>query len=294
MSAASTRAGSSPASAWPRRRRWPTWRWRAHGRIAAIGWLHCCGATNDNRASHRSLTSALANLLQLLGPLGDSATLKASRSDVWLQISPDLVAVDVNRLQELLDWTAGHAHRSPIFCDPCSERLAQAADIYTGSFLPGMAFADCPAFDERQRAQQERLYQRILEGLDVLATHHLAAGRFGLAENYARRQLSLQPWCETAHRQLMLALARAGQRSAALAQYDLCRTSLAAELGVRRLPSQMVQLGQHKTVDAVEGHVSRYWYHGAGETLARCSLGRPRKPPTGAQAAGRPYGFRPA
>lgn len=155
---------------------------RPHRRdwLASLLW-----ADYDDHAAHRSLTSALANLRQLFSPLGNWATLDASRSDVWLQISPELVAVDVNRLRELLDWTVSHAHRSLVFCHACSERLAEAADIYAGAFLPGMAFDDCPAFDEWQRAQQESLHQRVMEALDALTTHHLAAGRFGLAENYA-------------------------------------------------------------------------------------------------------------
>ena len=47
----------------------------------------------------------------------------------------------------------------------------------------------------------------------------------------ARRLLALEPWREEAHRQLMLLLARSGQRSAALAQYEACRRALAEELG---------------------------------------------------------------
>jgi predicted ATPase len=42
----------------------------------------------------------------------------------------------------------------------------------------------------------------------------------------------MDPWREEAHRQLMLLLARSGQRSAALRQYETCRRILADELGV--------------------------------------------------------------
>ncbi len=50
--------------------------------------------------------------------------------------------------------------------------------------------------------------------------------------DYARRILQLEPWREEAHRQLMLLLAQSGQRSAALAQYELCRQALRSELNV--------------------------------------------------------------
>ena len=49
---------------------------------------------------------------------------------------------------------------------------------------------------------------------------------------FASRLLAFDPWREEAHRQRMSALARAGQRSAALAQYQTCRRILDKELGV--------------------------------------------------------------
>ncbi|MCB0126966.1 MAG: AAA family ATPase, partial [Caldilineaceae bacterium] len=48
----------------------------------------------------------------------------------------------------------------------------------------------------------------------------------------AQRQLLLEPWLETAHRQLMRILAQRGQRAAAIAQYNRCRQVLAEEFNV--------------------------------------------------------------
>jgi DNA-binding SARP family transcriptional activator len=53
------------------------------------------------------------------------------------------------------------------------------------------------------------------------------------ANNY--RLLGFEPWSEPAHRQQMLVLARMGERSAALAQFEACRNILAAEFGVEPL-----------------------------------------------------------
>ncbi len=44
--------------------------------------------------------------------------------------------------------------------------------------------------------------------------------------------MALEAWRESAHRQLIQALALSGQRNAALAQYENCRTTLAQELGL--------------------------------------------------------------
>ena len=186
----------------------------------------------DDRSARRSLSSALANLRQLLGPLDAAISLDANRSHVWLQATPELIAVDGTQLHELLDWTSRHAHPSAVRCVACNQRLAQAAELYVGPFLPGLTFSDSPLFDEWQRTQQETLHQRMLHALGLLAMHHLAAGRLSLAEQVARRQIAVQPWHEEAHRLVMLALARSGQRNAALAQYEQCRAILDAELGV--------------------------------------------------------------
>jgi hypothetical protein len=59
------------------------------------------------------------------------------------------------------------------------------------------------------------------------------------AQTYALRQVEMEPYREEAHRQLMHILARTGQRSAALAQYETCRRVLVEELGVE--PTQETQ-----------------------------------------------------
>jgi predicted ATPase len=71
-----------------------------------------------------------------------------------------------------------------------------------------------------------------MEALYQLAACHSQRGEYKQAQHYAHRQLKLEPWREEAHRQLMVALALSGQRSAALAQYEACRRILSEELGV--------------------------------------------------------------
>jgi WD40 repeat protein/DNA-binding SARP family transcriptional activator len=186
----------------------------------------------DDRSARRSLSSALANLRQLLRPLGELAALDADRSDVWLRATGEAIHVDVAAWRELLAFTDTHAHRSLVHCQTCVAHLTRAAELYMGPFLSGLAFDGSPDFDEWQRAQQEALHQQALRVMGTLAAHHLASEAYSQAEHYARRQISLQPWHEEGHRQLMLALAGAGQRNAALTQYELCRTILASELSV--------------------------------------------------------------
>jgi predicted ATPase len=75
------------------------------------------------------------------------------------------------------------------------------------------------------------LHRRALDVLRMLTAFYEAEGTYDRARHYAQRQLSLEPWREEAHRQLMRALALGGQRGAALAQYETCCRLLAEELG---------------------------------------------------------------
>ena len=68
--------------------------------------------------------------------------------------------------------------------------------------------------------------------LAALIDVHADAGDLAAAADVARRLVDLDPVNEAAHRQLIVAYARAGQRGHALRQYLACRRALVAELGV--------------------------------------------------------------
>ncbi len=71
-----------------------------------------------------------------------------------------------------------------------------------------------------------------MHALAVTGAYHERRGEHREAQQAAWRQVTLEPWREEAHRDLMRLLASAGERSAALAQYEACRRSLMAELQV--------------------------------------------------------------
>jgi WD40 repeat protein/DNA-binding SARP family transcriptional activator len=142
------------------------------------------------------------------------------------------VAVDVNQFVNRVVQSERCRHRQVETCPACLERYRQAADLYTGEFLAGLSFSGSDLFEEWAVMQREQLHRQALDLFFTLATHHEAQGEFVSAEHYTRRQLALEPWREEGHRQLMRLLARSGQRSAALAQFALCRKLLADELSV--------------------------------------------------------------
>lgn len=110
--------------------------------------------------------------------------------------------------------------------------LAMATALYRGDFLGGFYLDGSPAFEQWALLERERLRTLAIGAYQQLVDQAATAGQLDAAIAYARRLLQLDPLHEPTHRQLMRLLAHAGQRSAALAQYETCRALLAAELGV--------------------------------------------------------------
>ncbi len=119
---------------------------------------------------------------------------------------------------------------------PTLDTLRQAVDLYRGDFLSGYYVRHAPDFETWMLAEQARLREMVIQTLHTLAEHLARQGELPDAIAVIRRLLSLEPWREEAHRQLMRLLAQNGQRSAALAQFEICRQALADELGVEPGP----------------------------------------------------------
>ena len=107
-----------------------------------------------------------------------------------------------------------------------------ALALYRGDFLEGFYVREAPDFEQWVLVQRTHYREAVLHGLHTLANWHEQGGDLSQAIIHTRRLLTLEPWREEAHRQLMTWLARSGQRAAALAQFEICRQVLAGELGV--------------------------------------------------------------
>lgn len=113
-----------------------------------------------------------------------------------------------------------------------AESLAAAARLERGEFMAGIFLDNCPDFEIWLVAERERWRQRVVSVLECLAGHYARRGEPASALPFAARLLEMEPWHEEMHRQMMRLLARTGQRSAALQQYETARRVLAQELGV--------------------------------------------------------------
>lgn len=181
-------------------------------------------------AARLSLRVALAHLRTVLGDTG-GVTLVADRHTVQL-VPRDERWLDVAAFTALLATCRTHRHPPDAPCSACKERLAQAAALYRGEFLAGLALPDADPFEEWALVQREELHRAMLAALAALAAAHEQTADYAALGHCARRQLELEPWHEPAHRQLMRGLALRGERDAALTQYERCRQALGKELGI--------------------------------------------------------------
>ncbi len=195
-------------------------------------------------------------LLIYLAATGKSHSRELLAGLLWGDM-PDAAAranlrVTLNKLRQatgdwlLTDWQeVGLNPAVPFWLDGAA--LAAAANqppttwpsaitLYQGDFLADFYLPDAPAFDEWAALERERLRQIITQLLNRLIRQALEQQTGEVGITYARRLLALDNWREEAHRDLMRLLALNGQRSEALAQFDLCRRLLAEELGVEPSP----------------------------------------------------------
>lgn len=186
--------------------------------------------------ARNSLRTALSKLRQAIGdPTAEPPFLHISRDTIEFNTESDY-QLDVADFSTLLAECDRHRHRRLDTCIACARRQEAAAALYRGDFLAGFSLADSAAFEQWAVSRREQWHRQALDVLYRLATYYERRGEYEHAYQCAAQQITLEPWREEAHCQAMRALAFAGQRSAALAQYERCRDILAAELGVPPAP----------------------------------------------------------
>src|SRR5262245_61049094 len=184
----------------------------AHPRdkLAALLW----GDMREGQA-RTNLRQTLFMLRKAL-PIGVSDSLQIGAASVALE--PATVTVDVTAVEQLVMQGTPNS-------------LAQAADIYQGDLLQGLAVREAP-FEDWLMAERERLRELALEALAKLLTQQRAVGATESALQTALRLLTLDPLLETVHRTLMRLYAQVGRRESALRQYQMCVDVLHRELGI--------------------------------------------------------------
>ena len=201
-----------------------------------------------DESARASLRSALWALRRQLGEDANGA-LVATRDRVGLG---DGVWVDVGEAERLR--AAGE--------------LEEALELAEGELLPGLE-------DEWAFAARDEHRARTAAVLEELAAAREEAGDLRRAADLSRRAAALEPLSEEAHRSLMLRLAAAGDRAAALTTYSELRTRLLQTLRVgpseetRRIAESLRADAPAESVPAQLRRVDTQLFVGRTRELAR-------------------------
>lgn len=191
---------------------------RAHSRETLAGLLW--GDMPEAQAA-KNLRNVLSNLRSLVGS--------------HLFITREEVAFD-GQSEHWLDTSEFTAALSGDLAHKTLATLHNAVELYQGDFLEGFYVSEALTFEEWAAGRRSLLQGLIVQALHLLVVKHLEREEHAAGIDYANRLLAIEPWREETHRHLMILLARSGQRSAALAQYDLCRRALLDQLSIEPLP----------------------------------------------------------
>lgn len=182
--------------------------------------------------ARRNLRHALTHLQKVIG----AQWLTTERGVALAQAQP--WSVDIHTLRSLVK----NLMAVPLTATNRGEgqtvaALQQLQELYRGEFLQGFYLNEAVYFEEWLLAQREELRLLAMRGLETIAQFCLTQNAYDKALVATNRLLQLEPWSEPTHRLQMHLLARSGQRTAALAQFEKCRTLLAKELGVDPEPT---------------------------------------------------------
>ena len=170
-------------------------------------------------------------LRQALWQLQTALDLPAAAPERFLQVEVEWVQLhpvgDLWLDVALFEQTYARVHGVPgAQLDAGTAAAAQeAVALYQGDLLEGQ-------YQDWCLYERERLQQMYLALLDKLVGHCTARQDYATAQDYGLRALRYDRAHERTHRHLMRIYYLAGDRAAALRQYERCRQALAEELGV--------------------------------------------------------------
>lgn len=173
-------------------------------RLAGLLWPE-----SDQKAALGSLRMALHSLHGVLDPVAPDLIRAANES----------IMLDVER--QAIDWALFE-----ILCArPDAESRLKALELYRGDLLATFP-APSEAVTELLREKRERLREIAIETGLVLITTFEGTGEQDQIRSIVHKILSIEPANEPAHRTMMRAHATAGDKAAALRQYEQCCEAL--------------------------------------------------------------------
>lgn len=143
----------------------------------------------------------------------------------WIQVNPEAnLWLDVTKFQQAFALVQGVPGQA-LNVDRV-QALQEAVNLYQGDLLEGW-------YQDWCLYERERLQHLYLAMLDKLMSYYEAQHEYEIGLLYGTRILRYDPAHERTHRHLMRIYYLAGDRTAALRQYERCVAILNEELGVR-------------------------------------------------------------
>ena len=130
--------------------------------------------------------------------------------------------------------------------------LESAVALWRGPFLDGVSLVAGDGFERWLQTERQAWERRVMGALAGLARAAADAAAWDRLAAHARQALAIDPLQERFHGWLVEALARSGDRAAALSQYEACRRVLQTELGVAPSP-ELVALRDAVVTGALAG-----------------------------------------
>lgn len=187
---------------------------RGHKPLALLAYLLVTGQP----ATRRRMIDLLFD-----GPDDPHANLRWTLAELRHAIGADFLAA--TRQEIAFNFACGHTL-------DVAALLGGDTGAYGGEFLAGLNVRGAPNFEAWVLSERERLDTFWRRALAAELVEHETSGNYTAAIGIARRLLAADNLEEQWHRALMRLLAQAGQREAALAQFDWCCRLLQSELDV--------------------------------------------------------------
>jgi DNA-binding SARP family transcriptional activator/predicted ATPase len=202
---------------------------RPHSREALAGLLWGEMPDQSAKGNLRKILSALREVAGTELIIDRQTVAFDPSSKAWLDTA--MMEAQLSKIPYRERKAAESAQAANILPESDVRQIEDGVGLYRGDFLEGFYVRGAPAFEEWVLSERERLRQMVLYALYRLVGHYTARGDYDLGLARATRLLTLEPWHEEVHQQMMLLLALSGQRSAAMDQFETCRRLLADELG---------------------------------------------------------------
>jgi DNA-binding SARP family transcriptional activator len=197
-------------------------RLRPHARETLAGLLWRDSGPDQARKYLRQALWQLQAALDSVTPVAETRLLVVESDWVGLNANAD-IWLDVAEFERCGARVRGV--RAAELAPECAEDARRALDLYTGDLLDGW-------YQDWCLYERERLQNLCLGLLDKLMRYSETHAEYEVGIAYGNRLLGYDHAREPTHRGIMRLLYLAGDRTAALRQYERCVSALEEELGV--------------------------------------------------------------